>query len=393
MRLDRRLSVARGTAKLHMRRFAACLLGVCLLLDAPAPLSATPPVADTPEIVAAREKARAAEAELDELQAQLELRAEEFEAVSEQLAETRKHVEDARIRLERAESDLGEARTRLEERAREIYRTGDVGAIEVFLGTKSFADFLTRLEWMRRINRNDTAVVAAVAEARDDVLRVRQSLERREAEESILKNKAKAAKAQVEDALTAQLAYLRDLEGEVARLVREEQERQARLAEEARRRAEEAARAAAQRAASGGPGIERSIEATALGNGHPEVVQVALQFVGVVDYVYGGATPAGFDCSGLTMYCYRQIGVNIPRTSRQQFRAGTHIPPTRLDLLVPGDLVFFGYDGDPSRVHHVGFYVGNGDYLHAPRTGEKVTISSLTERIASKRDYVGASRF
>ncbi|HSQ21540.1 MAG TPA: NlpC/P60 family protein, partial [Coriobacteriia bacterium] len=59
---------------------------------------------------------------------------------------------------------------------------------------------------------------------------------------------------------------------------------------------------------------------------------------------------------------------------------------------IPGDLVFFAYDADPSRVHHVGIYVGIGNYVHAPQTGDVVKVSSLTERIASRGDYVGASR-
>jgi len=111
-----------------------------------------------------------------------------------------------------------------------------------------------------------------------------------------------------------------------------------------------------------------------------------------VPYVWGGVTPQGFDCSGLTRYAYAQIGIDLPRTSRSQFRVGAYIPPDRLDLLASGDLVFFGYDGDPSKIHHVGMYLGGGSYIHAPQSGDVVRIASLTGRIASRGDYVGASR-
>jgi cell wall-associated NlpC family hydrolase len=71
---------------------------------------------------------------------------------------------------------------------------------------------------------------------------------------------------------------------------------------------------------------------------------------------------------------------------------GKFIPPARTDLLEPGDLVFFGYGGDPNRIHHVGMYVGGGVFIHAPGTGGHVQYSSLTDRIRARRDYVGAVR-
>jgi len=121
------------------------------------------------------------------------------------------------------------------------------------------------------------------------------------------------------------------------------------------------------------------------------VVDIALQYLGV-PYVYGGSTPDGFDCSGFVQYVYRQVGVSLPRTSRAQYGVGQHIAADRVDLLQPGDLVFFGTNGDPSRVHHVGMYVGGGNYIHAPYTGTVVRINSLISRIQSNGDYVGASR-
>jgi cell wall-associated NlpC family hydrolase len=71
---------------------------------------------------------------------------------------------------------------------------------------------------------------------------------------------------------------------------------------------------------------------------------------------------------------------------------GAFIPADRIGSLQPGDLVFFGYNGDPDQIHHVGMYVGSGNFVHAPGTGDRVKVSSLLERIASRRDYVGAVR-
>jgi cell wall-associated NlpC family hydrolase len=130
-----------------------------------------------------------------------------------------------------------------------------------------------------------------------------------------------------------------------------------------------------------------TFDASKLKGPHAEVVRVAARYLGV-PYIWGGTTPTGFDCSGLAQYCYAQIGLALPRTSREQFRAGAYIPPDRKDLLEPGDLVFFGYEGDANRIHHVGIYAGGGSFIHAPQSGDVVRVTSLSER----SDYVGACR-
>jgi murein DD-endopeptidase len=90
-------------------------------------------------------------------------------------------------------------------------------------------------------------------------------------------------------------------------------------------------------------------------------------------YRWGGASPdGGFDCSGLVGYVFRTaIGLDLPRVSRQMVSAGEAVDRASL---VPGDLVFFGRRG---KVNHVGIYMGEGRFLHAPRTGRDVTVSSL----------------
>jgi cell wall-associated NlpC family hydrolase len=91
-------------------------------------------------------------------------------------------------------------------------------------------------------------------------------------------------------------------------------------------------------------------------------------------YQWGATGPGTFDCSGLTMWAYRQAGVSIPRTSRSQY-AG--LPKVPLDQMQPGDLVFFANGSSPSSIHHVGMYLGGGQMVHAPRTGDVVKVSAL----------------
>jgi cell wall-associated NlpC family hydrolase len=117
----------------------------------------------------------------------------------------------------------------------------------------------------------------------------------------------------------------------------------------------------------------------ALTGGHPEAATIALRYLGV-PYAWGGASPDGFDCSGLVLYVYAQIGVSLPHFAAAQYGAGT---PVSRDQLQPGDLVFF------DALNHVGIYIGSGQFVHAPHTGDVVKISSLAEYGAS---YVGARR-
>lgn len=129
--------------------------------------------------------------------------------------------------------------------------------------------------------------------------------------------------------------------------------------------------------------VGTSVGATTSGN---NVVSIAKQFLGT-PYVWGGTTPKGFDCSGLMQYAYKQMGIDIPRVSQDQFKSGTAVDKSQLK---PGDLVFFkGSSGTATAPGHVGMYIGNGQYIQAPKTGDVVKISDLSAR----SDYVGARRY
>ena len=117
------------------------------------------------------------------------------------------------------------------------------------------------------------------------------------------------------------------------------------------------------------------------------VIKAAKKMLGV-KYRYGGTTPdRGFDCSGLVQYSHRAAGINIPRTTRQQFKTARRI---NRRYLKAGDLVFF--KTVPTRsVSHVGIYLGNNKFIHAPSSGKRVKINSIKEKYWRKR-YSGAGR-
>ena len=379
----------------------AAILVMSLVWSTAGPVSAAPAVS-TPTIRSKQAEAARAQAKLSDLADLAEQRYQDYLSVTGQLDKTRAEIAVNERELRAATAALAEARARLGSRADSIYRTGPAAVLELLMGTQSITDFLSRMDLMAAIGRSDAELVAAVRDARFKVEQARTALDAREVELSALRIQAAKRKAEVDAAFKQQRDYLTSLNGEIARLVKAEQVRQAKLAAERARRARIAAAAAAARAraaaaAAAAAAAKRSGGGSAGSPPPPsasptQIVPIALEYLGV-PYVWGGTSPKGFDCSGLAQYVYARCGISIPRTSREQFATGTRIPAGRLDLLKPGDLVFFGTNGDPGRVHHVGIYYGDGDFIHAPATGENVRLSSLTDRIADHHDYVGGSRY
>lgn len=116
-----------------------------------------------------------------------------------------------------------------------------------------------------------------------------------------------------------------------------------------------------------------------------KAVALAEQYLGV-PYVWGGASPSGFDCSGLVMYVYAHLGVTLPHFTGYQWYSGPHVSS---DQLAPGDILFF--DPESYGPGHEGLYIGNGQFIHAPHTGDVVRISTLSDAGYGLR-YMGAVR-
>ena len=117
-----------------------------------------------------------------------------------------------------------------------------------------------------------------------------------------------------------------------------------------------------------------------------EVADFALGLRGV-PYRYGGATRAGFDCSGLVFYSHRQLGLAVPRTSQDQADGARQIKESKLRR---GDLVFFRIGS--RRVNHVGIYIGDRRFVHAPGAGKPVTVNSLDDEYYAQR-FSSAGRY
>ncbi|HZL05774.1 MAG TPA: NlpC/P60 family protein, partial [Coriobacteriia bacterium] len=272
------------------------LLTAFMLLSFPFVATAEP---TTPAIEQKRSEAVAAQEELDRMADALEIQIEEYNRVAESLEKTREEIRATRADLRVAQDNLAASQERLAQRATNIYKQGPSGMLGVLLGMTSFEDLVSRFDLFMRINLADAQMVAEVKDAKAKVEATERSLTTREAEQVALKREAESRADAIEADIDRQEAYLASLEDQIRQLIAEEQERQRRIAEERARQAAERARQAALRARSGGG--RTATPTDSLTAGHPEGVRIALGLLGV-PYLWGGSSPSGFDCSGLSSY-------------------------------------------------------------------------------------------
>lgn len=119
-----------------------------------------------------------------------------------------------------------------------------------------------------------------------------------------------------------------------------------------------------------------------------QIAKTASTYMGV-PYAWGGNNKSGIDCSGLTKAVYRLNGISLPRVSRDQYSRGKFIKKSQLKK---GDLVFFATGRNKKRVSHVGIYMGNNKFIHAPSKGKKVRVESLNNKYW-KKTYIGARTY
>ena len=340
--------------------------------------------AEPAQIGSKRAEAQQVLAQIQAMDAQMEKAVEAYNAANVRLDQIKHDLEVNQARLQTAKKNLVKARAQVSARLVALYTSDEPDTLSIIFGASSLGDLIERIDSANRIADEDARIAAEVKQYRNEVQTRQQALVKAQADQEKVVAERAAQRASVQSQLAERQALYSSIKDQIAQLEAAERARQARLAAQARAAAKQQqsapapAPAPAPSSSSGGSsGSSAPPPAT-----HSSVVSIALQYLGV-PYVWGGASPSGFDCSGLTMYAYAKVGVYLPHNAAMQYGMGT---PVSRSQLAPGDLVFF------SGLSHVGMYIGGGRFVHAPHTGDVVKISSLSEYWYAAT-YVGARRY
>jgi cell wall-associated NlpC family hydrolase len=338
--------------------------------------------AEPAQIGSKRAEAQQVLAQIQAMDAQMEKAVEAYNAANVRLDQIKHDLEVNQARLQTAKKNLVKARAQVSARLVALYTSDEPDTLSVIFGASSLGDLIERIDSANRIADEDARIAAEVKQYRNEVQTRQQALVKAQADQEKVVAERAAQRASVQSQLAERQALYSSIKDQIAQLEAAERARQARLAAQARAAAKKQqsapAPAPAPSSSSGGSsGSSAPPPAT-----HSSVVSIALQYLGV-PYVWGGASPSGFDCSGLTMYAYAKVGVYLPHNAAMQYGMGT---PVSRSQLAPGDLVFF------NGLSHVGMYIGGGRFVHAPHTGDVVKISSLSEYWYAAT-YVGARRY
>ncbi len=325
---------------------AFSLAAILLVLAPPAPAVGS--------VAKAKARLKVVQARLSEVSMQSEIAVEKYNQASTQLATIRAQIDENQRQLDMARKNLARANEQLMARAENIYKARDVGVVDVIFQADSFEDLVSQMDMMERLGNSDVDTVRAIAAYKRDIKdrRLRLDVDEKAAARLV------ADREQHKNELIALESRLGDLTRDIKKQIRK-------LKAQARLRA--------QLALTGFSGPIPRVDPNS--PGHPEIVAIAQRYFGV-PYVWGGASPSGFDCSGLTMYCYAQIGIGMSHGATAQQRSSS---PVALTDLRPGDLIFFGNAGFS---HHVAIFVGGSTCIEAPHTGDVVRYGTFTGRDA-----------
>lgn len=328
-------------------------------------------------------EAQAALQKLNQYQSELDQASANYEAAHQEQIDAQNRVDEAQKQIEEKTAQIEKDQQRLSDRARDMYRSGDTNFLDVILGASSFEQFATTWNMLETLNGNDAELVSETKTAREDLQAAKQEAEE---QAKVASDKAEEAKSVAEaadqKASEMQQTY-NSLSAEAQELISQE-----RAAQEAQQQA--AAAAAEQNGTAGNDAAttitnnnrnnttsnnsssssnsnKNNASSSATNNSKPQsvsgnsVVNRAYSQLGK-PYQWGAVGPNSFDCSGLVSYCltgsYSRLGTT-----------GTFMGWTRVSNPQPGDICV--------NSHHCGIYIGGGQMIHAPQTGDVVKVGSV----------------
>jgi peptidoglycan DL-endopeptidase CwlO len=334
------------------------------------------------------------ETKIQQLDNRISLSMEKSQELNDQIKTQQGKIEKTEAEIENAKNSLDAHKKVYSDRLKSIQLEGKQSIAtyaELLLSSDNISEFLTRFTAISHIMETDTDLLnglndkeQALENAEEKLHNEFDQLKKSQVELASEQKKIEEDKKEVEkgiaeakNTLQNQQAQLAQQKAEEARQLAAQQQAQQRAqqAQQAQQQSRQPAQQAQQQTQQQAPVSSRpsksappSVAAISTNSGSASaMIAYAKQFLGV-PYVWGGSTPSGFDCSGFTSYVFRSVGINLPRVSRDQQNVGTRISPSQVQ---PGDLVFRG-----SPAYHVGIYIGGGQYIHAPQTGDVVKIAS-----------------
>ncbi|HEX3453940.1 MAG TPA: NlpC/P60 family protein [Gaiellaceae bacterium] len=331
--------------------------------------------------------------EINQLNINLGKAVEAYDSATVKLQHIRNELSVNKYEMKVAKANYKTSIRHLEQRLVQLYQSSDNNnsTIEVLLGSKNLGDMINGLETQTRVTSQDARILNQVVKFRHQVAVTGAALERaHQAQQRVVAARA-AAKQQIQSGIAEHQRLVNSIRGEIQRLQAEEAARQALLAAQARARLVQQQQEAQARLNTAVVGVTTSVPSSTNDPNAVATVAPPSHYGGVVGvamaqlgkpYVYGTAGPNTFDCSGLVVYSYAAMGVSLPHSSYELWNVGVYVSR---DQLEPGDILFF--DG----LGHVGIYIGGGQFIQAPHTGDVVKISSLDDPWYAA-SYVGARR-
>ncbi len=326
-------------------------------------------------------KADQAASRLSELASSLETSYEDLNQVNKDLADTQNEISALEQKLDETKKRLDEAKSALGTTAKEMYRTGGESSfISVLLGSTDFDAFVSNAYLLNKVASGWESVINEAGELSRTYTNQKNLLSTAQKKQSALQLEATKKGVAVALAMSDQSTLLENLDSSTLEKARElDGVTGGNYAASVGTHSG----AISDALSASESWYNNAGDSTSRDGSHPAAVEIARQYLGV-PYVWAGASPSGgFDCSGLVLYVYAQLGIDLPHFARSQYECGQHIA---YSALMPGDLVFFG--SSVETIHHVGIYIGDGQFIHAPQTGDVVKISNLSAR----SDLIGACR-
>ncbi|AEB07071.1 NLP/P60 protein [Coriobacterium glomerans PW2] len=305
-------------------------------------------------------------------------------AYTADLEVTKGNIEKNAQQIESRQSELRDAQTELSRHISDTYKAGGLSFSEVLFGSNSLNELISRIYYMNKVSESQAAAIDNIKTIKGELETARQQLsnEKRDQENLLSKAKERAAAAAAERERASSL--VESLDADLKQQIADQAAKDEALAKVIDNTPSPSPTPT--------PDTQKSPDTPADSGGKPSpkpnpghatgsYIENAKQFIGV-PYVWGGSTPAGFDCSGLVMYAYAMEGVSLPHNSDAQCeyikKHGRFT--TDKSQLQYGDLVFF--------VGHVGFYAGGDSILNATQPGDVVRIT----RLSAQRNFIGGGQ-